>query len=480
MNSGQIIGREEECEKLKNCMESDEAQLVLVYGRRRVGKTFLVNEFFENRFDFKFTGEYKATKEVQLRNFAYELSGQTNKEITAPKDWQEAFHLLYVYIKSLPATEKHVVFFDEMPWMDSRRSGFLNAFEYFWNSHGSAIKNLVFIVCGSATSWLRDNIMHNKGGLYNRLTCRIYLRPFNLATTEAFLRGKGIEWPRFNIAECYMIMGGIPYYLRLLSPQLTYNENIDSIFFRKRAELWDEFEHLYRTLFSSSEKYIKVVEALGSKRRGLSREEISEITNFPQNGELTRILNDLIDSDFVRMNYFWGNKKKKSLYQLADYYTLFYYKFIKDGYGNDEHFWSHSIDSSSRIAWRGFTFEQLCLDHIYQIKNKLGIGGVLTQHSIWYKKADEVYDGVQIDLLIDRQDKVITICEMKFSSDEFVIDKEYDKSLRRKMETFRLVSGTKKGVGLAMITTYGVKKNMYSDIVSRQVILDDLFEDNRW
>ncbi len=237
---------------------------------------------------------------------------------------------------------------------------------------------------------------------------------------------------------------------------------------------------MYRTLFSSGENYIKVVDALSTKRRGLSREEISEITNFPQNGELTRILNDLIDSDFVRMNYFWGNKKKKSLYQLADYYTLFYYKFIKDGYGNDEHFWSHSIDSSSKIAWRGFTFEQLCLDHIYQIKNKLGIGGVLTQHSIWYKKADEVYDGVQIDLLIDRQDKVITICEMKSSSDEFVIDKEYDKSLRRKMETFRLVSGTKKGVGLAMITTFGVKKNMYSDIVNRQVILDDLFEDNHW
>ena len=477
--TNKIIGRQAECERLEKCMGEVQAQLVIVYGRRRVGKTYLINQFFEGRFDFKLTGAYGEPKETQLRYFAAELRRQTGSEAAVPKDWIEAFECLRAYLSSLPKDEKRVVFFDEMPWMDTQRSGFLSAFEWFWNDWGSAQDGLVFVVCGSATSWMIENIAENKGGLFNRQTCRLFLQPFNLYETEGYLRSRNIDWSRRDITECYMIMGGIPYYLSLLDPQLSFNANIDNLFFRKRAELWDEFDHLYKTLFSNSDQYIRIVEQLSKKRTGLTRSEIAEKTGLPANGALSRMLSDLANSGFVRKCTFFG-QKKETLYQLSDYYSLFYYRFIKGGSGRDEHFWSNTLDNPARRTWAGLTFEQLCKDHVPQIKKKLGISGVLSEESSWYspRKGEETSgDGAQIDLLIDRRDQVVNICEIKFSLSEFQIDKDYDQRLRNKIVTFREKTNCRKTIQLSMITTYGVQRNKYSGIVNSEVLLDDLFQD---
>ena len=368
-------------------------------------------------------------------------------------------------------------FFDEMPWLDTHKSGFLSAFEFFWNDYGSAVDNLVFIVCGSATSWLVDNIEHNKGGLFNRQTCKLFLEPFTLNETEEYLVNKGIHWSRYDIAECYMIMGGIPYYLSLLDKELSYLKNIDYLFFRKKAELWDEFDHLYNTLFSSGESYISVVEKLSKKQSGLTRNEISEKTGLAENGVLTKILKNLVDSGFVRENRFFGKKKKDTLYQLADYYSCFYFRYLKENRGRDEHFWSNTLEAPARKAWAGIMFEQVCKDHIRQIKQRIGISGVLSEQSSWYVKADKELgtSGTQIDLIIDRRDRVIDLCEIKFYSDEFVIDSDYDMKIRNRMEAFRRATGTNKAVQIVFITTYGVKTNMYSGIIQKQVTLKDLF-----
>ena len=477
MKETKIIGRIEEIRRLNNCMQESQAQLIIVYGRRRVGKTFLVNQFFDNRFTFKITGAYGQTRRNQLRNFASELKQKTGKTQRIPGDWVEAFEFLRNYLESLPSDEKRIVFFDEMPWLDTQRSGFLAAFEYFWNGWGSAQNHLVFIVCGSATSWIVDKLANNKGGLFNRHTCRMYLEPFRLNDVEAFLEAKEINWSRYEIAEGYMIMGGIPYYWNLMDRDLSYSQNIDNLFFRENGELWDEFDHLYKTLFTNSEQCIKVVEALSEKRRGLTRNEIIEKINVPANGVLTTILNNLVNSGFVRISGFYNQKKKDSLYQLADFYTAFYFRYIKDHYGKDEHFWCNSIDNPARRAWTGLTFEQLCKDHIPQIKHKLGISGVLSEESVWYTSGNEEdgIPGTQIDLIIERRDRVINLCEMKFSVNEFIIDKEYDMSLRNKVETFRRANNCKKSLQVTMITTYGVKRNKYSGFVGSHVILDDLF-----
>ena len=473
--NAKLIGRKEECKQLQRCMEADTSQLVIVYGRRRVGKTFLINKFFDGRFDFKLTGSYGQTKDVQLTNFTNELNLQTGKKNPAPSNWPDAFFLLREHLSSLKTNEKHVIFFDEMPWLDTPRSGFLSAFEYFWNSWGAVADNIVCIVCGSATSWLVDNIAQNKGGLYNRQTLRLYIEPFTLNETEEYLKANGFEWSRYDIVENYMIMGGIPYYLSLLDNSLSHSANIDNMFFRKRALLWDEFEHLYATLFTNSEQYLKVVEALSKKRGGLTRSEISQETGHSLNGNLTKILENLVNSEFVRQCQYFGNKKQDTLYQLSDYFTLFYYKFLRDNSGKDEHFWSNTIDTPSRRAWAGLTFEQVCEDHIRQIKQALGISGILTEVSSWFVRADEEHEGAQIDLVIDRRDRVINLCEMKFSLDEYVIDKDYEAQLRRKIERFRKSTKTKKALQLTMITTYGVKNNTYSGRVQSQVTMDELF-----
>ena len=477
MSLRNIAGRKEEIERLDRCMKASTAQLIIVYGRRRVGKTYLIDEYYNNAFAFKLTGAYKKSKVFQLENFAAELRQKSGTLQAVPSDWRGAFSQLREYLDSLPRSEKQVVFFDEMPWLDTPQSDFLPLFEWFWNDWASTCRNLVFIVCGSATSWMADNITGNKGGLFNRQSCRIYLEPFTLRETEVFLESSGITWSRYEIAECYMIMGGIPYYLSLLNNSLSYTQNIDNLFFKKRGELWDEFEHLYKTLFSNSESHIKIVEALSTKKGGLTRGEIIRKTGLPANGALSKMLDNLESSGFIRVTNFYGKKKKDALYQLSDYYTAFYYRYIKNNYGKDEHYWSNAIDNPARRSWAGLTFEQLCKDHILQIKHKLGISGILSEESVWYTHGDEEpgTQGTQIDLLIERRDRVINICEIKFSINEFVIDKNYDMVLRNKLDTFRRMTNCKKSVQTTMITTYGVKQGKYSGIIQSQITLDDLF-----
>lgn len=457
-------------------MTENEAQLIIVYGRRRVGKTFLINEYFDETFAFHFTGSATQSNKDQLKNFILELNSVSDTKYEIPADWTEAFFSLRHYLESHTTKDKQVVFFDELPWMDKQRSGFLPAFEWFWNSWGASRKNLVFIVCGSSTSWMVEKLDENKGGLFNRQTCRLYLEPFDLRQTELYLNSRNIFWSRYDIVQCYMIMGGIPFYLRLLDSELSLNENIDNIFFRKRSELWNEFDHLFKTLFSNSDQYIKIALALSKKHKGLTREEIIKATGLHGNGTLTKMLSTLEKSGFIRINDIYGLKKRDKIYQLSDYYTIFYLRFIRDNFGKDEHFWSNTSDNPARRTWEGLTFEQICKDHVNQIKKKLGISGIMSEISSWSKQGTSDEAGAQIDMLIDRRDRVINICEIKFSTREYEIDKKYDMFLKNKVDVFRETTSTTKTLLLTMITTYGIKKNMYSNYVSKVVCMDDLFE----
>ena len=473
-----IIGREKEIQRLDRVSREEEAQLVIVYGRRRVGKTFLINQYFSGRFDFMLTGIYNQPKEMQLKGFITELNRQTRMKQKPPADWMDAFELLRIYLEGLSEIENRVVFFDEMPWMDTQKSDFLPAFEWLWNSWAASQSHLVFIVCGSATAWMRDHLDGNKGGLFNRQTCRIYLEPFTLHETECYLHQRGIEWTRYTMVECYMIFGGIPFYLRLLDPEISLNANVDQLLFQKRAELWDEFEHLYRTLFSNSDQYIKIVQVLSQKKNGMTRKELIRESRLPGNGDLSKMLSNLRDSGFVRVSKNFANQRE-DIYQLADYYSLFYFRFIQPYYGKDERFWSNGVDLPARRAWAGLTFEQVCRDHVRQIKQKLGIGAVLSEESTCRFETETIEEGetpgAQIDLLIDRRDQVINLCEIKYATDEYVIDKEDEASLRNKIERLRKATKNRKSIQMTMITTYGVKQNKYSNLVNAQVTMEDLF-----
>lgn len=471
---GQIVGREKEIKELRNRYESKSPEFIVVYGRRRIGKTFLIRQTFQNKFDFYLTGLYKKNIRRQLENFANALIEYSGEDIDTPKDWFEAFRLLKKYLQGVNHPGKKVVFLDEVPWMETRKSDFISALENFWNSWGSGENDLMLIVCGSATSWITKKIFSNKGGLFNRDTERIFLEPFTLKEAEEFLDKKQILLPRKDIAECYMIMGGIPYYLDKMEKGMSLSQNIDNIFFKKRCKLWDEFSRLYESLFDKPEQHLKIVKAMHSKKSGLTRKEIAEATGLPENGRLTQTLQELEDCGFISSSKNWMKSKKDCIYRLCDFYTLFYYDFIKDNYGEDDNFWSDRIDNPAHCTWTGLSFELLCLSHIQQIKNKLGISGISSRQCSW-RGSDTDANKAQIDLLIDRRDGIINLCEIKFSDHEYSITKSYETELLNKVNVFKASTATKKSIHLVMITTFGIQKNSHSAIIQNEVTLDDLF-----
>ncbi|MDY4832356.1 MAG: ATP-binding protein [Treponema sp.] len=444
-----IIGRKAEVKQVLECFESDKSELVSVYGRRRVGKTFLIKECFDEEFDFWFTGIYKATRVQHLTQFQNVLNEKSGTKIKKLQDWFQAFEVLKNYLLSLNK-DKVVVFLDEIPWMDTPKSNFLAAFSYFWNMWPSNKTLLKLYVCGSATTWMINKFVGDKGGLYGRTSCSIYLAPFNLGETEEFLKKvKQIEMNRHQILELYMILGGIPYYLDMLRKDLPLTKNIDNLFFKENTNLKTEYEFLFRSLFKDSKNYRKVVEALSEKKKGLSREEIKEATHIKEGGTLTEILSNLAQCDFIREYNAIGKEKRDSLFQLTDLFTLFYLNFVQKGSCQDENFWSNFAFPGHKNSWAGYSFEQVCFHHIKQIKSKLSILGVLSSIYSWSCKGFVDKDGAkwsggQIDMLIDRNDEVINICEIKYSSDEYAITDAYEETLRKRASLFKKVTKTKK------------------------------------
>ena len=471
-----IIGRTFEQNQLEKSINKNGAQLIVIYGRRRVGKTFLINEFFNNKFTFKITGIYNKDKDEQLRNFQYELEKRENAQSSKIADWYTAFNKLRDYIESLNKGYKKIIFFDEMPWLDSRKSDFISAFEYFWNDYAITNDEIIFIVCGSSSSWICDKFLNNKGGLFNRHTLRMFIEPFNLYETELYMKENGFNWSRYDIAQIYMILGGIPYYLNLLDNSFSLNKNIDNLFFKRHSLLFDEFDKLYNTLFKNDEYYKKIVIALSNKRYGMTKKELSTFDGIFNNGYLSNALNNLINSGFVRASIKNGDAKE-TVYSLSDYFTIFYLKYVKDNYSKDEYYWENSYNNPSRYSWCGLAFEQVCFDHLNQLRKALGINGILT-NIYSFKSTKDESDGVQIDLVLDRKDNVLTLLEIKYSINEYEIDKDYYLKLLNKINYF-LTHKKNKSIQLVLISTIGLKNNMYSNVVNNSITLDDLFIDNK-
>ena len=468
---GNIIGRIAEQEILAQRIKSNSPELIAIFGRRRIGKTFLVRQFFQDSFDFYFTGIYQGTKQEQLGEFRRQLERYSGKKCKMIKTWFEAFAELREYLESLSDNDNPiVVFLDELPWMDTAKSRFIKALEYFWNSWGATNNRLKFLVCGSATTWMRENVLSEKGGLYNRTTRSIYLAPFSLYETEQYLRSRNIVWNRYQIAECYMIFGGTPLYLSMLEPGMSLGQNVDNLFFVPNAPLSREYDFLFRSLFNEASLHRQIIEILANKTIGMTRMEIKNALKIEDGGDFTNALRNLNDCDFIRQYSAFGKSDRGTLFQLTDLFTLFHLRYVKGYKGQDEHHWQNMLDSPSRRAWSGYSFEQLCLHHIRQIKSKLGISGIQSDVCSWKG------DGTQIDLLIDRRDQTINVCEIKFSQSEFEITKQYDTLLRTRLEKFRSASKTRKALHQTFITTYGVKDNAYKGNIQSERVLDDLFE----
>lgn len=471
-----LIGRDAEKRELLKAYSSEYSEFVAVTGRRRVGKTFLVRETFNYKFAFQHSGLANQNTRAQLREFRLSLVKCGMKKCRLPVDWFDAFFLLSELLDGM-ANGKKVVFIDELPWMDAPRSNFISAIEHFWNGYASAKKDVLLIICGSATSWIINNVFRNHGGLHNRVTYRINLAPFTLNECERYARSQHLEMSRYEILECYMVMGGVPFYWSLLERGKSLAQNIDSLFFSTVGKLHYEYNELYHSLFKHPEPYIKVVSVLGTKRMGMTREELIDEGNITNNGLLTRVLEDLEACGFIRKYNYQGIKRSTAIFQLVDNYTLFYYKFLSGHPGADEHFWSINVNTPLRNAWEGLAFERVCFEHVRQIKQALGIAGVSTQIYSWRVKDDPVHgNGAQIDMVIERADHIVNLCEMKFSKGEYAIEKTDDDSLRHKSYRFSKTQKPYMAIHTTLITPFGVKQNMYQYSVQNVITSDDLFK----
>lgn len=469
-----LIGRKIEQQRLIDAYESDYSEFVAVYGRRRVGKTFLIRETFDYHFTFQHAGVANQGMREQLAAFADSLADCGLTGAKTPSTWLEAFALLKELIRK-SEDKKKVIFIDEMPWMDTPKAGFVAALEHFWNSWASARKDILLVVCGSATSWIIKKIFRNHGGLHNRVTTRLQLNPFTLAECEQYIKSRHLVMSRYQIAIGYMVMGGIPFYWSQLKRNLSLDQNVDRLFFDENSELYCEYRELYDSLFKNPEPYKLVVASLGTKSMGMTREELIKSTGLDDNGMLTNILEDLQSCGFIR-KYQVFKKKNNAVFQLTDNYTLFYYHFIAVVNRHDSSNWSLSVNTPQRNAWQGLAFEQLCFAHLPQIKKSLGISGVATSTCAWRSKGDGERHGAQIDMLIDRADNVINVCEMKFSTRKYALNSSDMKSINNKVASFIESTKVKSAVHVTMITTYGLEMNQYSGEIQSEVTLDNLFE----
>ena len=471
-----LIGREKEIQELRQAYDSDESKFVAVFGRRRIGKTYLVREVFQDNFAFTYSGMAQASTKEQLQRFYLTLKSQGFKGGSYPNNWIEAFYMLEQYLEGLPEGKK-VVFLDELPWMDGPKSSFMPAFENFWNAWASARKDILLIVCGSATSWMVKKILKNRGGLHNRLNNQIHLQPFNLHECELYAKSINLPLERQEIMEAYMVFGGIPFYWSLLNKSLSLPQNIDTLLFGRTPKLGNEFKELYSSLFKQPEPYLDIITALAKKKIGMTREEIIANSTLATNGQLTKHLEDLESCGFIRRYQAIGSKTKNALYQLVDNFTLFYFRFMDGKNVTDTNYWSKIQTAPIYHSWSGLAFERVCLLHSEQIKKALGISGVITNEYSWRTVANDEHPGAQIDLLIDRSDKVINLCEIKYSDGPYTIDKKYMENLRNKAALFRQLTKTRKGIALTVITNCGLVKNTYAMNIHAQLNSNDLFFD---
>jgi predicted AAA+ superfamily ATPase len=478
-----MVGRAKETAELLELYSRDKAELVAVYGRRRVGKTYLIDETFKNRINFRHAGlspveehgEYEGQPlKQQLQAFYYSLITHGMKKDHCPKDWLEAFFMLEMFLQSIDDGSRQLIFLDELPWMDTPKSGFITGFEAFWNNW-ACHRNIMVVISGSANSWVEDKLINNHGGLYGRVTYEIKLLPFTLKECELLLQERGIALSRYDIVQGYMIFGGIPFYLNYFKRGNSLAQNVDELFFDKGAKLSLEYYRLFSSIFTNPEMARKIVRFLGTRNKGYTRKEIINETGYTDGGSLTRSLNALMASDFVIKYVPFGCGKRDEHYKLVDPFCIFYQKFIENKDSMTDGFWQQNVNSHPITTWRGYAFENVCFNHIPEIKRALGIGGIVSEQSAW-TKAGDVDKGTQIDMLIVRKDNVVNMCEMKFYSDDFEVDKDYDSLLRRRQAELRMHIPKKAIIHNTLITTYGIKENEYRWSFEKVITMDDLFD----
>jgi uncharacterized protein len=470
-----VAGREEEISIMQNLLEKDHSEFLAMYGRRRIGKTYLIRQVFEKQMIFEASGIHEKEMSQQLEHFWMMLIERISDEKPpVPQTWLQAFALLKKYIKSLGTRKKKVIFLDEIAWFETPKSGFVAALDNFWNLFCSKRKDIVLVICGSSASWIIDKVINNRGGLHNRITSHIQLMPFTLHETKSFLELLKVKLTLKDIATLYMSVGGVPYYLKDIKPGQSVPQILDNLFFKPNAILKNEFQNLYASLFKNSDLHVTIIKALATKTKGLTRNELLTETKLASGGGFTKLLDELTVCGFIKIIYPIDKTKEGFLYRLVDEYSIFYYKFLTNKKANSS--WLQLSSAQSYKIWTGYAFENLCFKHVWNIKKALGINGVISNEYSWIYKGTENENGVQIDFIIDRNDNCINILELKFYDAVFEISKKQADDIHHKVTLFKEKTKSRKNVFTTLLTANGAKKNeYYLSVITNELKIEDLF-----
>ncbi len=471
-----VAGRDVEIDLLQEVLLTSQSEFVAMYGRRRIGKTYLIRQVYEKHIIFDVAGLHEAHMEQQLENFYLTLSAQAQLPLLTgvPSTWLQAFTLLKKYIDSIKRSKKKVIFFDEISWFDTPRSGFLAALDNFWNMYCSKRNDIVLVICGSAASWVITKVVNNRGGLHNRITRAIQLMPFTLQETAAYLKMLKVSLTLKDIVQVYMCVGGVPFYLKDIKPGQSVAQIIDMLFFKKNAILKNEFSNLYASLFKNAAWHITIVKALSKVNKGITRQGLLQLVTFNSGGGFTNTIQELVQCGFIQAHKPFGKKKEDWMYRLCDEFTLFYFKFLAGNIANQS--WGQLGNKHSFTIWSGYAFENICIKHVTQLKAALGIKGILSTDYAWLNKGNQHDDGAQIDLLIDREDNCINICEMKFCDNIYQLSKTQAASLLQKVQVYKRVTKTKKNIFVTLITPYGATQNEHLlSVITNTITINDLF-----
>ena len=468
-----IVGRNPQIALFNEAMNATQSEFIAVTGRRRIGKTFLINTFFEEEMCFYMTGVQDQPLKVQLRAFANELGYRQKTVVSAPEDWMEAFSILRNYVESVKTTKKKVIFFDELTWIDTPRSGFLQIFAHFWNSWAAWEKNIILVIAGSSTSWIVNKVYNDTGGLHNRVTKRIWLEPFKLSETEAFFKSKNITLTRYETILIYMAFGGVPFYLNEVKSGESAAQCIERLCFTEGGILKTEFDNLYTSIFNKPENHLKIVKTLAQHPYGMERDDLLKQAKITNSGGATKILDELVVTGYLYYMIPYGKNANGGKYILADFYSRFYLNFINNRKISN---WMSQIDNNAYKTWCGLAFEWVCHYHKEDILKALGINGIQTATSYLSIKDETGKMTAQIDMLIDRADNALNLCEIKFSNYVYKLTKAEADNMRKKIAYLQEQLKKRKSIFPVMITTFGCDKNMhYLGLITNQLDMDCLF-----
>lgn len=410
-----FVGRELELKKLRAIGEADEPSIVVVYGRRRVGKTELLEQAFRHRNILKFEGIEGLSEKDQYANAMRQLAKYVGEDLLTKvqiTSWSEFFDLVARYTKEGTWT----IYLEELQWLANYESKLLSELKYAWDNQFRRNPKLLLILCGSAPSFMLEKVVHSKA-LYNRSQHEIHLQELSISETKLFLKNRSDR----EIFNAYLSVGGIPEYLKWVDKESSVFQGLCTHAFTSGSFFSREFEKIFTSSLANNKHYREIIETL-SRCKFLSREELAEKLKLTSGGTLSILLTDLEKCGFISKYcpYNLSNSSNVIRYAIADNYLHFYFNFIrpiqsKIENGDYNEVPQSAIKMDSYAKWLGFAFERWCRKYSRVIAKILGFSGVQYRSGAYFSRATNKKDpGYQIDLVFDRADKVYTICEMKY------------------------------------------------------------------